>query len=47
MLLSVKAVGLGSVVMAAVNLFFVGWVTALLGGRLRRAGRPEPAPTPS
>lgn len=46
-LLSVKAVGFGSVTMVAVNLFFVGWVTALLGGRLRRAGRPESAPTPS
>jgi hypothetical protein len=35
LLVSVKAVGLGTVVMAAVNLFFAGWVTALLGGRLQ------------
>lgn len=48
MLLSVRAIGFGSVVMVAVNLFFVGWVTALLGGRLRRAAsRPESVPASS
>ena len=47
MLLAVKSIGFGCVVMVAVNLFFVGWVTALLGGRLRRASRPETAPAPN
>jgi hypothetical protein len=47
MVLSVKAIGFGSLVLVAVNVFFVGWVTALLGGRLRRASRPQSAPTPS
>jgi hypothetical protein len=47
MLLSVKAIGLGIVTMTAANVFFAGWVTALLGGRLRRAGRPESVPTTS
>jgi hypothetical protein len=45
---AVKAVGLGAVVLAAVNVFFAGWVTALLGGRLqvRRSERPASDPTP-
>lgn len=47
MLLSVKAIGFGSVAMVAANIFFVGWVIALMGGRVRRADRPESAPTPS
>jgi hypothetical protein len=36
MLVAVKADGIGIVLLSAVNLFFSGWVTALLGGRLRR-----------
>ena len=48
LLVAVKAVGLGAVVLAAVNVFFAGWVTALLGGRLqvRRSERPASDPTP-
>ncbi len=50
MLVDVKAVGYGSVVLLGVNLFLVGWVTALRGGRLdvlrRRVGRSESVPTP-
>ena len=48
LLVAVKAVGLGGVVLLAVNVFLVGWVTALL--RRPPAGAPERAagidPTP-
>ena len=50
LLVDVKAVGYGSVVLLAVNLFLVGWITALRGGRLtvvrRRVRQPESVPTP-
>ena len=44
-LVSVKALGLGAVIMAAVNVVLVAWVTALRGGRLHVLGRPASAPT--
>jgi hypothetical protein len=43
MLVEVKAIGLGSVLLAGVNLILVAWITALRGGRLavvRRASVP-------
>ena len=46
MLVAVKADTLGVVLLLAVNLFFTGWVTALLGGRItasRRSRTPVPA----
>jgi hypothetical protein len=44
MLVDVKAVGLGAIILAAVNAVLVAWVTALRGGRLHR--RPASDPTP-
>jgi hypothetical protein len=44
MLVDVKAVGLGTIILAAVNAVLVAWVTALRGGRLHR--RPASDPTP-
>ncbi|KRE98054.1 hypothetical protein ASG88_17940 [Nocardioides sp. Soil777] len=42
--LQLKSLGLGSALILATNLVVVGWVTALLGGRLRldRSGHPRP-----
>jgi heme/copper-type cytochrome/quinol oxidase subunit 2 len=39
MLVDVKAVGFGSGSMAIANVFLVGWVVALCGGRLTASGR--------
>jgi hypothetical protein len=50
LLTDVKGSGYGSVLLVGVNLFVVGWVSALRGGRLgvlrRRASRPASVPAP-
>ena len=37
MIVAVKGIGLGTVLLVIVNVFFVGWITALRGGRLHQA----------
>ena len=46
--LQLKSLGLGSALILATNLVVVGWVAALLGGRLRldRSGDPRPGSPP-
>jgi hypothetical protein len=50
MLVDIRAVGLGTIFLTAVNAFFVAWVTALRGGRLaalrRAASQPASVPRP-
>jgi hypothetical protein len=46
MLIDVKAVGLGTIFLAAVNAFFVAWITAVRGGRLAVRRRPARQPAP-
>jgi hypothetical protein len=46
-LIEVKGIGFATPLLAAVNLFFAGWVTALLGGRLQARGSKQPASDPT